>query len=185
MRIEVCDSFPLREGGVVIIPLSNVANLSMGFLRVTASSFSRALRSMAKKWICDAIWAAQTFVPLRERFFNAKFQIVTSRVSGTLWHGLIDANRVHTPSEVVRDRVDCAALKLGERRFHVLPPGAGCPEKQWSAEQFVAAGHSLQQRSLAIGKTESPAQKDRCECIALTIPGARAIVDRIGRQLSL
>lgn len=100
------------------------------FLKHTVSSFSKVLKPVAKAWarenyfaqfdpakfearrvaivachwIGDNFWASQTVEPLRARFPNADFQVITKPASADLWHGLVEPAKVHAAPEVVSDR---------------------------------------------------------------------------------
>lgn len=115
--------------------------MGKAFLKNTVSSFSKALKPVAKAWaregyfapfdpattearrvavvachwIGDNFWASQTIEPLLARFPNAALHVITKPASADLWHGLVDTPHVHTAPEVVsdrrRERVDRRAIR--------------------------------------------------------------------------
>lgn len=115
--------------------------MGKAFLKHTVSSFSKALKPVAKAWaregyfgpfdpakaearrlaliachwIGDNFWASQTVEPLRARFPSADLHVITKPASADLWHGLVEPAKVHTAPEVVsdrrRERVDRSAIR--------------------------------------------------------------------------
>ena len=69
--------------------------------------------------------------------------------------------------------------------FFVLAPGAGWPEKEWGAANFIRVGQALAEQGAAILVTGAPAQRSLCEQVAGAIPGALVSWAPIGRTAAL
>jgi len=78
-----------------------------------------------------------------------------------------------------------APLGLSGKRYVVVAPGAGWPEKEWGAASFAAAGQCLAQAGLAVVVTGAPRQQALCREVAEAVPGAIVSLDPIGSTVTL